>query len=78
MHKAQDELSNIRNDVVSFLKDRESIAAITSERDLGNASQIHQLNKQTRAIPIENERLHLDDSAAGYLAQTEKPNQEDS
>jgi hypothetical protein len=78
MHKAQDELSNIRNDVVSFLKDRESIAAITSERDLGNASQIHQLNKQTRAIPIEKERLHLDDSAAGYLAQTEKPNQEDS
>jgi hypothetical protein len=49
MHKAPEALASIRADVVTFLKDRESIASITSERDLGNASQIYQLNQQTRA-----------------------------
>jgi hypothetical protein len=66
MHKADDQLYAIKNDLISFLKDRESIASITSERDLGNASQIHQLNKQTRAIPTEN-LLQQDEEAAGYL-----------
>jgi hypothetical protein len=66
MHKADDELAAIKNDVVNFLKDRESIAAITSERDLGNASQIHQLNQQTRAIPTTQSLAH-DEEAAGYL-----------
>lgn len=68
MHKDDTELANIRADVISFLKDRESIASITSERDLGNASQIHQLNQQTRAYA--NERgvgISHDDEAAGFL-----------
>ncbi len=68
MHKADDELFAIKNDLISFLKDRESIASITSERDLGNASQIHQLNQQTRAIPTDN-LLKKDEDAAGYLRQ---------
>ncbi len=68
MHKADDELFAIKNDLISFLKDRESIASITSERDLGNASQIHQLNQQTRAIPTDN-LLQKDEDAAGYLRQ---------
>ncbi len=68
MHKADAELLAIKNDLVSFLKDRESIAAITSGRDLGNASQIHQLNQQTRAIPV-NQQLQQDEEAAGYLQQ---------
>jgi hypothetical protein len=66
MHKDEGELQEIKQDVIGFLKDRESIAAITSERDLGNASQIHQLNQQTRAIPTE-QRLAHDDEAAGFL-----------
>lgn len=69
MHKDDNELGNIRADVVAFLKDRESIASITSERDLGNASQIHQLNQQTRAYVNEHpvSGISKDDEAAGFL-----------
>ena len=73
MHKSDDELQAIRTDVISFLKDRESIASITSERDLGNASQIHQLNQQTRAIPTQ-EKIEQDEAAAGYLRQEDELN----
>jgi hypothetical protein len=68
MHKAEDELQAIRNDVIAFLKDRESIAAITSERDLSNTSQIYQINQQTRAMPTQ-QSLAKDEQAAGYLQQ---------
>jgi hypothetical protein len=68
MHKNDKELALIKDDVISFLKDRESIASITSARDLGNASQIHQLNQQTRAMPPQ-EKIEQDDKAAGYLRQ---------
>lgn len=69
MHKSEDDLNSIRNDVIAFLKDRESIASITSKRDLGNASQIHQINQQTRALPQsdENKALEKDADLAGYL-----------
>jgi len=68
MHKNDEELASIKDDVISFLKDRESIASITSARDLGNASQIHQLNQQTRAMPTQ-DKIEQDDEAAGYLRQ---------
>jgi len=68
MHKDDEQLHAIRSDVISFLKDRESIATITSERDLGNASHIHQLNEQSRAIPTTQSLKH-DEEAAGYLRQ---------
>ncbi|MDR8525072.1 hypothetical protein [Shewanella fidelis] len=55
MHKDEQSLDSIRRDVVSFIKDRESIAAITSERDLRNASQIHEINEQSRAIPMQSQ-----------------------
>jgi hypothetical protein len=78
MHKDDAQLEEIKNDVISFLKDRESIASITSERDLGNASQVHQLNQQTRAIPTayESNLLIEDEEAAGFLRQEEDLNQE--
>ncbi|WOX04385.1 hypothetical protein [Microbulbifer pacificus] len=66
MHRDERELQSIKNDVVNFLKDRESIASITSNRDLGNASQIHQLNQQTRAMPTDH-NLAQDEEAAGFL-----------
>ncbi len=71
MHKADNELLAIKSDLVNFLKDRESIASITSERDLGNASQIHQLNEQTRATPfaVSDRLLKQDEEAAGFLRQ---------
>ncbi|MBH0031919.1 hypothetical protein I6F10_13765 [Pseudoalteromonas sp. SWYJZ98] len=71
MHKDEGQLQAIKKDVISFLKDRESIASITSERDLGNASQIHQLNQQTRAIPTQQAIAKDDEEAAGYLRQEE-------
>ncbi|TYK64235.1 hypothetical protein [Colwellia echini] len=71
MHKDEEQLKAIKNDVISFLKNRESIASITSERDLGNASQIHQLNQQTRAMNPTTYLSNEDDDAAGYLRQEE-------
>lgn len=80
MHKSDNELASIRNDVIEFLKDRESIASITSNRDLGNASQIHQLNEQTRANVSSQDKLEQknasDDEAAGYLRQEEARSQD--
>ncbi len=68
MHKNEEQLLAIKNDVISFLKDRESIASITSKRDLGNASQIHQLNEQTRATPtVSALNLKNDEESTGYL-----------
>ena len=80
MHKADNELLSIKNDLVKFLKDRESIASITSERDLGNASQIHQLNEQTRAVPMatSDKLLKQDEEAAGYLQQEQSLNNDDN
>ncbi|MFT5082318.1 MAG: hypothetical protein ACI9Y1_000342 [Lentisphaeria bacterium] len=66
MEKSESDLASIRHDVIDFLKDRESIATITSKRDLGNASQIHQLNEQTRAV-TDRSSFEKDTAAAGYL-----------
>ena len=67
MHMADRELSSIREDLISFLKNRESIAAITNVRDLGNASQIHQLNRQTRAETLKREIEPPESDVAGFL-----------
>jgi hypothetical protein len=69
MHKSDGDLKSIRSDVIAFLKDRESIASITSERDLGNASQIHQVNQQTRAFVQGDDKklLDKDEELGGYL-----------
>lgn len=73
MHKSEDELAKIREDVIKFLKDRESIASITSARDLENTSNIHAINQQSRAIPMtEQNKLTQDEEAAGYLRQEEE------
>ena len=80
MHKNDAELKSIREDVIGFLKDRESIASITSERDLSNASQIHQINQQSRAIPVQGEQQELlknDAEAAGYIRQQEEQQTEE-
>ena len=74
MKKSETDLQAIKDDVVGFLKNRESIASITSERDLGNASQIHQLNQQTRALNDvpRTDKLSKDEDAAGYLRQEDE------
>ncbi|WP_444930150.1 hypothetical protein ACJJIF_20705 [Microbulbifer sp. SSSA002] len=70
MHKSERDLSEIRDDVIGFLKDRESIASITSGRDLENTSNIHAINQRSRAVPMmEQRQLAQDENAAGYLRQ---------
>ncbi len=49
MHQDEEELEKLKSDMLEFLTNRESIAAITSAQDIGNASQIHQLNQLSRA-----------------------------
>ncbi|MCW8109316.1 hypothetical protein OPS25_12475 [Alteromonas ponticola] len=67
------ELDKIVAELKAFLKGRESIASITSEADLRNASTIHQVNQQTRALENDSssasEKLTTRDEerAAGYL-----------
>ncbi|MEL6302726.1 MAG: hypothetical protein AAFV47_05740 [Pseudomonadota bacterium] len=74
MHKNDEELRDIRSDIQEFLKDRESIAAITSTRDLRNASQIHDINQQTRAVlPNQQPQDRIaDENAAGFMRQQEE------
>lgn len=73
MHKDDQELASIRGDIKTFLKGRESIASITNEKDLGSASQIHQLNQQTRAYREETPTaITKNEEAAGFLRKEEE------
>lgn len=70
MSKNDTELGSIVAEIKNFLKEREAIAAITNERDLSNASQIHQINQQSRAFETNNDSklgLKEDEEAGGYL-----------
>jgi hypothetical protein len=75
LNKDDRELASIKNDVMSFLNNRESIASITNERDLGNASQVHQLNQQTRAAMPDQKVLSQTESSPSSVSQTEQDNQ---
>lgn len=70
MRKNTDELQDIIHDMTSFLRDREAIASITNERDLGNADTIYQVNQATRSqLSQDSEQRTRDEQAAGYLRQ---------
>jgi hypothetical protein len=76
MAKNEQEMSGIVDEIKNFLKEREAIAAITNERDLSNASQIHQINQQSRAFDPHSNidgklGLKEDEEAAGYLRNEE-------
>ncbi|MFT6270955.1 MAG: hypothetical protein ACJAVV_003794 [Alphaproteobacteria bacterium] len=76
MLKNDEELANIINEIKTFLKGREAIASITNEADLNNASTIHQINQQSRALPESDQstaRLTTkDEQAAGFLRNNEE------
>jgi hypothetical protein len=77
MTKNEQELQAIVDEIKGFLREREAIAAITNERDLSNASQIHQINQQSRAFDGNgniDERLDVkaDEKAAGFLRNNEE------
>ena len=48
MHKADNDLSAIVNEIREFIRSRQAIAGIGNEKDLESASQIYQMNAQTR------------------------------
>ncbi|MGQ8364469.1 hypothetical protein [Glaciecola sp. 1036] len=80
MSKNDEEMSQIVKEIKGFLRDRESIASITSESDLKNASNIHQVNQQTRAF-VENDQKRLskeDEEAAGFLRNNEASDEKKS
>lgn len=77
MHKSDKDLNSIKDDVLAFLKDRESIAAITSVRDLNNASQIHQINQQTRST-TSTKQIEHEEEAAGFIRKQEDMQQPES
>nr|WP_320193367.1 hypothetical protein [uncultured Desulfobacter sp.] len=66
MHPAELYLASIRDDLIPFLKNRESIASITNVQDLGNASQLYQLNRQARAEALA-KQSDTDAEVAGYI-----------
>ena len=49
MHKADDDLDKITNEMREFLGNRETIAGV-NEKDLASASDIFQVNQETRSI----------------------------
>jgi hypothetical protein len=82
MTKNEQEMAAIVDEIKGFLREREAIAAITNERDLSNASQIHQINQQSRAFESGSidSRLDLkaDEEAAGYLRNEEAQAEQDA
>jgi hypothetical protein len=48
MHKADSDLGAIVSEIRDFIKTRQAIAGIGNEKDLESASQIYQMNAQTR------------------------------
>lgn len=76
MSRNDSELDEIVKEIKAFLRGRETIASITNESDLQNASTIHQVNQQTRAVPVQetqNEKLTAKqtEEAAGFLRNEE-------
>ncbi len=69
MRKNEDELKGIVAEIKSFLRKREAIASITNESDLQSASNIHQVNQQTRSsITTSQDKLSIkDEDISGFL-----------
>ncbi|MGL4667267.1 MAG: hypothetical protein ACRCWR_04990 [Saezia sp.] len=48
MHKAPNELADIKSDLMAFLKDREAVATIRNEKELSSIAGIHAMNEHAR------------------------------
>lgn len=74
LHRADEELHSIADDLKGFLGDREAIASIRNDKDLNAASSIFQINQQTRAHS-EAARLSREaEQAGGALDRIEQEN----
>ena len=86
MHKAEDDLKAIIDDLRDFMQNREAIASINNEKDLAATSRIFQVNQQTRAQldaptgehpPLDQERI-VEASGENALADKTSDDNEDS
>lgn len=67
------EMQSIIDDIRSFFSDRETIASIKNEQDLANTNQIHQINQQSRAMPVTSDQATLASPHADAEASTALP-----
>ncbi len=68
MHKAERHLESIVEEIKHFVGDRESIASINSEKDLGAAARIFQVNQQVKALQLEADQTPFLDR--GHITQS--------
>ncbi|RUO26946.1 hypothetical protein CWE09_09710 [Aliidiomarina minuta] len=66
MHKNQDELNIMVEEIRHFLRNRENIAGFTNTKDLQHAENILRVNQVSRGEEG-NHKLEHDEQAAGYL-----------
>ena len=72
------EMQAILDDIKSFLSDRETIASIKNSQDLSNTEQIYQINQQSRAMPVSEDKATLAspqqdaDASASLTSQPDK------
>lgn len=72
MHRNDSEAEAIRDELVAFIKGRETVASISSEQDLQSVAMMNDLNQHSRAIPEpqpNNALQHSTEEAAGQLIQ---------
>lgn len=71
MHKNEEELNMIVDEIRDFLRGRENIAGFTNNKDLQHAENILRVNQASRGQPSSDEQTKLtqrqDGQAAGYL-----------
>lgn len=53
LHQGDEDLTAIVGDLRQYLASRQTIANLNTEADVQAASQIHEINQQSRAIPVE-------------------------
>ena len=73
MQENPEEMQSIIADIRSFFSDRETIASIKNEQDLANTNQIHQINQQSRAMPVTSDQATLASPQADAEASTALP-----
>jgi hypothetical protein len=77
MHRADDDLQAITDDLKGFLGDREAIASIRNEKDLSAASNIFQINQESRAHSNTARLPQEAEEAGGAVKQIERDEQRD-
>lgn len=73
LHSNDKEMNAIVADLRSYLSSRQTIAALNTDADLAATAQIHEINQQSRAIPVQQEQAQMGSIGASYDNQLENP-----